>query len=680
MLLLGRVLAGVTALGCLTVLISYGSHVAAPVHLRSGLQGMSPVTSLGLLCAALGNLGENFRIRRLAQAGGAAASAIGIVMLALQAFRGTDDLSPWVATHVFGFDPAQAGLTSVATAGCLLLLGLANLNRGRVVLADGAAAGVLVISGMALLGYAYGVGDLYAIPIFKTMAVHTAAGLFALAFSSILARPEVGWASVVASGGTGGGATRRQLAFTLLPPFGGWILLQATDAHRLGPAAAMALLVILVVVPLALLIIRDGQTLNALDAERRTKAMMQDGLQQDLQARLAAQAEALQIEGAERAKAEAALNRAQRMEAVGQLTGGIAHDFNNLLMAVGGNLQLLTKRLAQDHPGRRYAENATAAIAKGAKLTAQLLAFSRTQRLEARPVELDPVLANARNLIGNALGPMINVHMHLEAGGAWARTDSDQLELAVLNLALNARDAMPEGGDLTVASSVCRARLSGEGEDGDYLSVRVSDTGQGMADEVIEKSVEPFFTTKERGKGTGLGLAQVYGFVRQCGGDLRITSEVGRGSTIELLLPCVEAPVQSELLSGARIGDPPPAAAATPATRTLLVIDDDDGVRTVLVEALRAAGYTVADASDGITGLDLLKRLAPAAAIIDFIMPGMNGAEVARRARVQMPEIPVIFVSGYFDTVALDGISGAIIVRKPIDLDGLQRTVSSVLH
>ena len=384
------------------------------------------------------------------------------------------------------------------------------------------------------------------------------------------------------------------------------------------------------------------------------------------------------MEGAERAKAEAALNRAQRMEAVGQLTGGIAHDFNNLLMAVGGNLQLLARRLEADHPARRYAENATAAVDKGAKLTAQLLAFSGTQKLDARPVELDPVLANARQLLGNALGPTINVHLQLDARGAWARTDPDQLELAILNLALNARDAMPEGGDLTVASGACRARLGLEGDDGDYLSVRVTDTGQGMSAEVIEKSVEPFFTTKERGKGTGLGLAQVYGFVRQCGGDLRITSAMGRGSTIELLLPCAQPPAEP----------PPPTAEApesavapaTPVGRTLLVIDDDDGVRTVLVEALRAAGYTVAEACDGPTGLELLARLAPSAAIIDFIMPGMNGAEVARQARVQMPDIPLIFVSGYFDTIALDGISGALVVRKPVDLDGLQRTVSSILH
>ena len=441
----------------------------------------------------------------------------------------------------------------------------------------------------------------------------------------------------------------------------------------------MALLVVLTIVPLAVLILRDGRLLSALEAERRTKAELQASVQVDLERRLAEQATQLAIEGGERLRAEAALNRAQRMEAVGQLTGGIAHDFNNLLMAVGGNLQLLTKRLAEDHPGRRYALNAAEAVDRGAKLTGQLLAFSRTQRLEARPVELDPVLTSARELIGVALGPLIEVRLELGAPGAWASTDPDQLELAILNLALNARDVMPEGGVLTVTSGPCRDRLSPDGDEADYVSVRVCDTGPGMSPEVAEKAVEPFFTTKERGKGTGLGLAQVYGFVRQCGGDLRIGRAPGGGASIQLLFPCASPVTSSEARSSASHRA---AASSTPSAsrRSLLVIDDDDSVRSVLVDALRAGGYQVVEASDGASGLEALPQLQPSAAIIDFIMPGMNGAEVARRARLVMPTLPIVFVSGYFDTVALDGISGAIVVRKPVDIDALQLTISAVLQ
>jgi CheY-like chemotaxis protein len=198
-----------------------------------------------------------------------------------------------------------------------------------------------------------------------------------------------------------------------------------------------------------------------------------------------------------------------------------------------------------------------------------------------------------------------------------------------------------------------------------------------MSPDVLEKAAEPFFTTKERGQGTGLGLAQVYGFLRQCGGDLRITSTPGAGATIELLFARAKAQV-------AHLPAAPTAAYALihPAAgrKSLIVIDDDEAVRAVLVDALRGAGYTVAEAASGQAGLDILKSWTPSAAIIDFIMPGMNGAEVARRAQAQIPGLPVIFVSGYFNTAALDEIADAVILRKPVDLEGLQRTVASVVH
>ena len=379
----------------------------------------------------------------------------------------------------------------------------------------------------------------------------------------------------------------------------------------------------------------------------------------------------------ERVKAEALVFRAQRMEAVGQLTGGIAHDFNNLLMAIDGNLQLLTKRLAEDHPARRYANNAMQATERGAKLTGQLLAFSRTQKLNVRPALIDPILFNAREILGSALGPSIEIEMKLGAKDGWAATDSDQLELAILNLALNARDAMPEGGMLSVVSGACGHRLSDEADERPYLSVKVIDTGAGMSAEVADQAVEPFFTTKERGKGTGLGLAQVYGFVRQCGGDLHIVSLPGAGTTIELLLPCVPAPA-------AQPKPTPISKTSTPTRRgegqMILVIDDDDSVRAVLVETLRTAGFQVVEASSGQEGLERLRTVRPAAAIIDFIMPGMNGAEVARVAQRLLPDLPIIFVSGYYDTIALDGISGAVVLRKPFDVEGLHQAVTSALH
>ena len=662
-------------LGLLT-LVGYVLQNQSLIELRVGLQGMSPLTALGILAVAASFIAETWNRVGLARALASAALAIGLVTLFLNVAKGQDSLSPLVARNVFGFDPLRAGRTALATAACLASLGLVGLVRRRAMMSDALALFALIVSGLALLGYAYGVEDLYRLRAYDSMALNTAASLFGLTLVSFFLRPTEGLSAVIMARAAGGGATRRQLSFILMLPIVGWLLVRAIDVHRLGPAAAMAVLVVLTVVPLGALVLRDGRALNALEAERRAKAELQEALEQKLRARLAEQAFELDTQNAERAKAEAALQRTQRMDAVGQLTGGIAHDFNNLLMAIHGNLELLARKLPEGHPARRYVVNATSATDKGTKLTGQLLAFSRTQKLELRPVEVDPVLTATRDLVGNAMGPGIQIDMALNAGATWALADPDQLEFAILNLALNARDAMPEGGRLTIESSAYRGRLTDEGDEVNFVAVRVIDAGVGMPPDVVAQAVEPFFTTKERGKGTGLGLAQVYGFVRQCGGDLRIVSAVGTGTTIEVLLPCTPAPAIVPVVEGSKESLPRGIAG----NRPILVIDDDEGVRAVLSDALRAEGYDVHEAKDGPSGLNLLEKLSPAVAIIDFLMPGLNGAEVARRAQVLRPGLPVIFVSGYSDTLALDGIAGAIVLRKPFDVGNLQQAVSSLLH
>lgn len=377
---------------------------------------------------------------------------------------------------------------------------------------------------------------------------------------------------------------------------------------------------------------------------------------------------------AERAKAEDQLRQAQKMEVVGQLTGGIAHDFNNLLMGVRGNLELIERRVVGDERLQRYLGNAISAVDKGAKITAQLLAFSRSQRLSIRPIPVNQVLTSARDLIGNALGPNIQIHLRLSVTTLWAMGDPDQLELALLNLAVNARDAMGDGGELWIDVS---EKLENDAGGGMRVSVKVTDNGSGMTPETLSRAVEPFFTTKELGKGTGLGLAQVYGFARQCGGDLRILSRLGQGTTVEILLPCAEdKPVDADAFL---VAIDTPVKLRT-GVGDLVVIDDDEGVRSVIVDALTSAGFKVSQASDGPSGLALIRQLKPAAAVIDFLMPGMNGAEVARAAQETQPDLPIIFVSGYSDTLALDGIAGAIVLRKPFNIDGLSRAVAAVLQ
>ncbi len=363
--------------------------------------------------------------------------------------------------------------------------------------------------------------------------------------------------------------------------------------------------------------------------------------------------------------AQDALRQAQKMEAVGQLTGGIAHDFNNLLMAIVGNLELLAKRLDDDHPGRRFVESAASAADKGSKLTGQLLAFSRTQKLNIQPSLLDPVLDKTRELVRTALPPAIEMDFALDGAETCVLTDPDQLELAILNLALNARDAMPDGG---------RLRVDARDDGADHVVVRVTDTGFGMTPDVVRQAIEPFFTTKERGKGTGLGLAQVYGFVTQCGGALRIDSAPGAGTTIELRLKRAEPPKVSTVETDER-----PAEIAPGHGQVVLVIDDDDSVRAVLVESLKGADYRVVEAADGRQGLAMLDEVKPDLAVVDFLMPGMNGDEVGRRLQRAVPGLPIVFVSGYFDTLALDGVSGAVVLRKPFDQRALLAAVASAL-
>lgn len=390
-------------------------------------------------------------------------------------------------------------------------------------------------------------------------------------------------------------------------------------------------------------------------------------------AELEAALEEVEAQTAERLKAEQALMQAQKMEAVGRLTGGVAHNFNNLLMAMDGALQLLDKRLEPDHVGRKYVDCARQATERGAKVTSQLLAFSRTQRLDLRPTDLCHVLREATPIFAQALGPTIVLDLDLDRGDAWAFADPDQLELAIINLAINARDAMPSGGKVTLGVS---RETPPAGPP--VLAVWMRDTGVGMSADTVARALEPFFTTKERGQGTGLGLAQVYGFAHQCGGEVRIDSAPGAGATVRILLPPGQAPAPVTQSVPAGVPNELDRPADSGGIR-LLVVDDDDAVRQVLVDGLRLEGFEVFEAEDGATGLRALEREAPDALVLDYAMPGLNGAEVARRARILRPGLPVVFCSGYADTLALDDIENAPLFRKPVAVSALGRAVADLV-
>jgi PAS domain S-box-containing protein len=378
---------------------------------------------------------------------------------------------------------------------------------------------------------------------------------------------------------------------------------------------------------------------------------------------------------AELESAQDQLRQSQKMEALGQLTGGIAHDFNNLLTVVVGGLDLIAKQV-QNEKLLRYATNALSAAERGAKLTAQLLAFSRVQRLEVRPTYVAPLIEEMRPLLRNVLGPGIEKKFDLDPQLTPVLADPTQLEVAVLNVAINARDAMPEGGTLTFSSRKRRIVSDPDLEPGTYVELSIADTGVGMSPEVRERAVEPFFTTKEVGKGTGLGLSMVYGMARQSGGTIKIDSELGKGTTVRLFLRRADRDGEVPA-SGGQTGD---ELRRSRGAATVLVIDDDPDVRHFIAASLEEYGHEVVEAADGREGIEKFGSGMHDLVIIDYIMPGLSGAEVAGHILATRPDQPILFVSGYNETDAIRRVSpDAAVLAKPFRAAALEDAVRSVL-
>jgi PAS domain S-box-containing protein len=374
--------------------------------------------------------------------------------------------------------------------------------------------------------------------------------------------------------------------------------------------------------------------------------------------------------------AQEQLRQSQKMEALGQLTGGIAHDFNNLLTVVVGGLDLIAKRV-EDEKLQRYAANALAAAERGARLTGQLLAFSRVQRLEVRPTYVAPLIDAMRPLLKNVLGPGIDKKFDLDSAEWPVLADPTQLEVAILNLAINARDAMPDGGMLSFVTTPVDIAGDPDLADGRYIELAISDTGAGMSEDVSTRAFEPFFTTKEVGKGTGLGLSMVYGMALQSGGVARIDSAPGVGTTVKMYFRAADDhgdPV-------AATADEPAAAGKRKAPRaSVLVIDDDPDVRAFICESLAEQGYKVREAGDGRAGLAAFAAERPDLIVLDFIMPGLSGAEVASRVLADRPEQAILFVSGYSETDAVRSVApNAPVLPKPFRAEALERAVGLVL-
>ena len=381
-------------------------------------------------------------------------------------------------------------------------------------------------------------------------------------------------------------------------------------------------------------------------------------------------------------QAQDALRQSQKMEAVGQLTGGIAHDFNNMLAVVIGSLDLLGRRLGSDERSRRYVDAASEGARRAANLTQRLLSFARQQPLEPKPTDVNKLVSGMSDLLGHSIGADVRLETVL-AGGLWrAEIDPNQLENVILNLVVNARDAMPDGGRLTIETQNAhldeRYAATHDGvAPGQYVMLAVTDTGSGMPEAVIAKAFDPFFTTKAVGKGTGLGLSQVYGFIKQSGGHVKIYSEPGHGTTVKIYLARLHGAAADEISTA------PPLAAVAGARETILVVEDELGVRAFTTEALTELGYTVLAAPDGATALRLLDSHPEVDLLFtDVVMPDMNGRKLADEALARRPGLKVLFTTGYTrNAVVHNGVLDreVALIGKPFTVTALAEKVRKVL-
>ena len=413
--------------------------------------------------------------------------------------------------------------------------------------------------------------------------------------------------------------------------------------------------------------------LAQLAAERTALAELTATLEHRVEQRTAD----LMKEVAARERAQEQLRHAQKMEAIGQLTGGVAHDFNNLLMAVMGNLDLLRKRMPEDPRLQRLVDGALQGAERGASLTQRLLAFARQQDLRAVPVDLGALVRDMSNLLERSLGPRFTLRLDIPNGLPPASIDTNQLELAILNLAINARDAMPDGGVIEIRLATWQAK-GDKGDKGDpslqsgtYLKLSVIDTGTGMAPDVLKRAIEPFFSSKPVGKGTGLGLSMVHGLAVQLGGELQLSSAVGKGTNATLLLPVAT--------SAPELADPAPLAQKVKRSAVILFVDDDPLIAMSTTEMLEDLGHRVIGANSGLHALDILRSNQPIDLMMtDHMMPGMSGIELAAASRQIRPALPVLLATGYAELP--DGIQVDLPrLAKPYHQDQLRERLDQLL-
>jgi two-component system NtrC family sensor kinase len=380
-------------------------------------------------------------------------------------------------------------------------------------------------------------------------------------------------------------------------------------------------------------------------------------------------------EATRRQVAENALKQSQRLEALGQLTGGVAHDFNNLLMVVGGSAQKL-KRRHHDPADVRSLDMIESAVRKGSNLTRQLLSFARRQSLSPKVIDLVDCIEKFREVLRQSVSADIGIEIQAPQQKVPVKIDPDEFEIALLNLTLNARDAMPDGGRITISIKTAKLdeNAGPNGLTGEFAVIALSDTGSGIADDIRDRIFEPFFTTKKVDRGTGLGLSQVYGFVQQSRGAITVTSRSGSGTTFELLLPCCDEALQAE---SSAVDDAP--ALAKPAT--VLLVEDHPDVSAVGSDYVEQCGFKVVCATSAEVAVDILNQRSDIDLVFsDIVMPGMSGLELGRLIREHHPETPVVLASGYSDRAAMAVEEGFTLLQKPYSLEALRKSLAEAMQ
>ncbi len=664
-----------------TVLAGWWFDVPVLRRIIPGQPPMVVLTAIGTLllgCALLATRpGASGPVRRAGRWLAAAAAIVGLGGLLQYVLPGQVRLDDWVQRLAFGPLKPNAGM-ALATGASLLATALGLLlqdarERRLRDLGTLATLGGLVVAAVGGLGYAYGLGAFHEDGPFSRMALVTAVTLSVLALGTLFSRPGQPWVGAVLGAGEAGALTRHLLPSVVVAPLLlGWLELHAVRAGLIEAETGTALLVIVLTLWLAALTTRLARNVDRRAvSERRLRDTLQ-GMNEALERRVEERTREL-------AEAQDALVQAQKMEAIGQLTGGVAHDFNNLLTIIRSSVEFLRRPNLPEERRTRYLEAVSDTVERAAKLTAQLLAFARRQALKPEVFDAGDRLAGVAAMLDSLTGTRIRIVTELPETACYVRADVSQFETALVNLAVNARDAMGGEGILTIALACNRPKpaIRGHAASQDhFVVVSVTDTGSGIAPDQLGRIFEPFFTTKEVGKGTGLGLSQVIGFAKQSGGDVDVSSVVGRGTTFILYLPHA-----NPVTDAAKADTQPEGPSVDDADRCILVVEDNVEVGRFCTQILHDLGYGTVLAQTAEAALAEIEAVPFRfdAVFSDVVMPGMGGFELAKRLRELHPELPVILTSGYSHVLAQEQAHGFELLRKPYSVGEIGKVLRAAI-